>query len=216
MNTETSFAKPFREESFSFFTHLGGAILAVFGSVLLILRASGPLALAAVSIYGVTLIAMFASSALHHVACRDDGALRKIDMTAIYLLIAGTYTPFCLLALPPAWGWSLFAVVWALAGGGIALRWTLPKTPRWITVGLYLGLGWMAVVALVPFAQSVAWKGVFLLATGGIIYSVGAVVYARKRPDPWPRIVGYHGVWHVFVLLGALSHFALVWLVSTG
>ncbi|MFA5860593.1 MAG: hemolysin III family protein, partial [Candidatus Thermoplasmatota archaeon] len=163
---------------------------------------------------GATLIVMFASSALHHVAYREDGALRKIDMTAIYLFIAGTYTPVCLLALPHSWGWSLLIIVWALAGGGIALRWALPKTPRWVTVGLYLGLGWIGVVTLVPLAQSVAWKGVALLVAGGIIYSMGAVVYARERPDPWPRVVGHHGLWHIFVLFGALSHFALVWLVS--
>lgn len=206
--------RSFREEAFSFFTHLGGALLAVLALVVLVVRANGALAVVAVSIYGGTLIVMFAASALHHVAYREDGALRKIDMTAIYLFIAGTYTPVCLLALPRAWGWGLLVVVWTLAGGGIALRWALPRTPRWVTVGLYLGLGWIGVVTLVPLARAVVWEGVALLVSGGLVYSIGAVVYARERPDPWPRVVGHHGLWHVFVLLGALSHFGLVWLVS--
>lgn len=204
----------FRSEAFSFFTHLAGALLAILALVLLVLRAEGPLEVVAYSIYGGALVLMFASSALHHVAHSDDGFFRRLDMSAVYLLIVGTYTPVCLLALPPAWGIPLLAVVGTLAGAGIVVRWTVPSPPRWVTVGLYLGLGWMAVIALVPLARVVQWAGVSLLVGGGAAYSLGAVIYAKQWPDPWPRVVGHHGVWHVFVLVAAGLHFLLVWNVG--
>lgn len=203
--------KAFAQEAFSFFTHLTGALLATLGLVLLVLRADGPLAVTTVSIYGGTLVAMFLASALHHLLPREDGALRRVDMTAVYLLIAGTYTPIFLLAVSPAWGWSLVGVVWALAIAGITLRWTTRRMPRWATVSLYLALGWIALIGIVPLTRALPWEGLALLVGGGVVYSVGAVVYARARPDPWPRVVGYHGLWHVFVLAGAGLHFALVW-----
>lgn len=213
MHAGEAIRRTFREEAFSFFTHLGGALLAAVGFVVLLERTSGSLALAAVSIYGVTLVAMFAASALYHSGGGEDGPFRKLDMTAIYIFIAGTYTPVCLLALPPAWGWTLLVVVWTLAAVGVVLRWALPRTPPWLTAVLYLGLGWIGVVAVVPLSQTVAWQGIGLLFAGGLIYTVGAVVYAAERPDPWPRVVGHHGLWHLFVLAGALAHFVLVWRV---
>lgn len=206
--------RSFRSEAFSFFTHLAGALVAILALVLLVLRADGPLEVVAYSIYGGTLILMFASSALHHVAHSEDGFFRRLDMTAVYLLIVGTYTPVCLLALPAAWGIPLLVVVGILAGVGIVVRWTVPSPPRWVTVGLYLGLGWMAVIALVPLARVVEWAGLGLLFGGGVAYSLGAVIYAKQWPDPWPRVVGHHGVWHVFVLVAAGLHFLLVWNVG--
>lgn len=204
-------ASSFREEAFSFFTHAGGALFALGGLVLLVRRAESDLATAAFGVYGATLVLMLATSALHHVAHREDGVFRRLDMTAIYLLIAGTYTPVCLLALPPAWGRPILLVVWSLAALGIGLRWLRPVTPRWVTAGLYLGLGWMSLAGAVPIAQAWAPQAIALLVGGGVVYTVGAIVYALRRPDPWPRHVGYHGLWHVFVLVGALLHFALIW-----
>lgn len=203
-----------REEAFSFWTHAAGAAAGLVGLYLLVLRADGPLALLGYAIYGVTLIAMFVTSTLHHVAHEEEGLFRRLDMTAIYLFIAGTYTPFCLLAFPPVWGLSALALVWGLALTGIALRWLRPVTPRKVTAGLYLGLGWISVVAIAPLQKVVGWEGIALMAGGGLVYTVGAIVYARKRPDPWPRYVGYHGLWHVFVLVAAGLHFALVWRLS--
>jgi hemolysin III len=206
-------ARPFREEAFSFFTHLAGALLGVAGLVLLVLRAESAVATAAYATYGATLVGMFASSTLHHVRAHDAGFFRRLDHVAIYLFIAGTYTPFCLLVLPPAWGLSLLTVVGGLALVGSALKLALPFTPRWVTVAFYIALGWAAVVATVPIVETLPGWGISLLAGGGIVYTVGAVIYARQRPDPWPRVVGFHGLWHVFVLVGAALHFALVWLL---
>lgn len=202
----------FRNEAFSFFTHAAGALAAAVGAVLLIAwRAEGPLAVAAFAIYGGTMVAMFTTSALHHVAHEDEGLFRRLDMSAIYLFIAGTYTPFCLLGVPLAWGVPMLVVVWTFAIAGVVMRWTLPRTPRWITATIYLVMGWMSVVGIYPLLAHFGWRPVLLLAFGGVVYSLGAVVYARGRPDPWPRYVGYHGLWHVFVLGGAAVHFVLVW-----
>lgn len=202
----------FKHEAFSFFTHAAGAVAAAIGLVLLLThRAEGPVATVAFAVYGGTMIAMFATSALHHVTHAEEGLLRRLDMSAIYLFIAGTYTPFCLLAVPPSWGIPMLVVIWAFALVGVVLRWTLPRTPRWASVSIYLVMGWMAVVGVYPLVVAFGWGPVATLALGGILYTVGAIVYASKRPDPWPRYVGYHGLWHVFVIGGALVHFLLVW-----
>lgn len=201
----------FRNEAFSFFTHAAGAIAAVLGLILLLQRARDPLTVAAFAVYGGTMALMFATSALHHVTHAQEGVFRKIDMSAIYLFIAGTYTPFCVLAVPPAWGLPLLGLVWVLAIAGIAMRWALPTRPRWMSATLYLGLGWLGVLGFWPLAQHAGWRVVLLIALGGVIYSVGAVTYARGRPDPLPEYVGHHGIWHVCVLAAAAIHFALVW-----
>lgn len=201
----------FRNEAFSFFTHAGGAVAAAVALVLLVLRADGPLAVVAFSVYGGTMVAMFTTSALHHVAHAEEGLFRRLDMSAIYLFIAGTYTPLCLLGVPLAWGVPMLVVVWTFALAGVVMRWTLPRTPRWITASIYLVMGWLSLAGVYPLFLNVGWGPVLLLALGGVLYSVGAVIYARGRPDPWPLYVGYHGLWHVFVLGGAALHFVLVW-----
>lgn len=201
----------FRNEAFSFFTHAGGALVAAVGLVLLLQGAQDATARLAFSVYGGTMILMFVTSALHHVAHADEGVFRRLDMTAIYLFIAGSYTPFCLLALPATWGTPLLVIIWALALTGVVMRWTLPKTPRWVTVSLYLGMGWMSLAGIWPLWQAFGWGPVLLLGAGGAVYSIGAIVYARQSPDPWPKYVGYHGLWHVFVLVAAGIHFALIW-----
>lgn len=210
-------ASSFKHEAFSFFTHAGGALAAAAGLVLLLREASdrGPLAAAALSVYGGTMMLMFTTSALHHVTHADEGLFRRLDMSAIYLFIAGSYTPFCLLAVEPRWGIPLLVMIWLFAAIGVVLRWTLPKTPRWATATIYLVMGWTSVLGIYPLFVAVGLQAVLLLIVGGLIYSVGAVIYARGSPDPIPRYVGYHGLWHVFVLAGAAVHFALVWRVAT-
>lgn len=205
-----------RREWFSFYTHFVGALVALGGLLLLVDRARGPLETVAFVVYGVTLVAMFASSTLHHVAHREAGLFRALDQIAIYLFIAGTYTPLCLLTVPAVWGVPMLVLVWVLAAGGIALKLFVPQTPRWVTAGIYLGLGWMSLAGAVPIAQHWTPGRIALLVGGGVVYSVGAAVYARKRPDPWPDAVGYHGLWHVFVLAASALHFALVWQVAAG
>lgn len=201
----------FRNEAFSFFSHALGALAAAVGLALLVARAETTLAVVSFAVYGVTMVVMFTTSSLHHVAHAEEGFFRKLDMSAIYLFIAGCYTPFCLLAFPQAWGVPILGFVWILALAGIVMRWTLPRTPRWLTATIYLALGWMSLAGVYPLYTAFGWGSLVLLGLGGVVYTVGAIVYARGRPDPWPEYIGYHGLWHIFVLAGAGFHFALVW-----
>jgi len=205
----------FREEAFSFFTHAASALVGIAGAWLLITLAHGTLEVVAVSIYAATLVAMFVSSSLHHIAHSEDGLFRKIDMTAIYLFIAGTYTPIALIAAPPTWGIPILIAAWVFAAISIALRWTIPrkKMPRKVTAGIYLAMGWMAVPFVRPLLDTLTPDALWYLAGGGLAYTAGAIIYAMGRPNPWPRVVGYHGIWHLCVMAGAALHFAVVWRV---
>ncbi len=204
-----------RAEAFSFWSHAFGAAAAIPILVLLVLQAKGALAITSVAVYGATLILLFSSSAFHHtvggLGPRWHAFSRRLDHIAIFLLIAGTYTPVSLITLGGAWGWSIFGVIWGLALAGVILKGITPHSPRWLTVTLYLVMGWIAVVAIWPLIQSMPFAGLMWMAAGGVWYSVGAVMYALKRPDPWPDHVGFHGVWHVFVLFGAACHGVMVW-----
>jgi len=137
------------------------------------------------------------------VHARARSVLRALDHSAIFLLIAGTYTPFTLVSLRGPWGWSLFAVVWGLAAAGIALRLALRRRPTGLFVALYLAMGWCVVVAVKPLLAAVAPGGIALLVAGGLAYSVGVVFYVSKRPY-------HHAVWHAFVLAGSACHYAAV------
>jgi hemolysin III len=191
-------------------THGIGALLAVAGLVVLAVAASrrgSVAALVGCVVFGAALVLLYTSSTLYHslghVHARARAVLRALDHSAIFLLIAGTYTPFTLVSLRGPWGWSLFAVVWGLAAAGIALRLALRRRPTGLFVALYLAMGWCVVVAVKPLLAAVAPGGIALLVAGGLAYSVGVVFYASKRPYP-------HAVWHVFVLAGSACHYAAV------
>ena len=158
-------------------------------------------------IFGATLVLLYAASTLYHGIShpRAKRVLQRLDHAAIYLLIAGTYTPFALVSLRGAWGWTLLALVWGLAALGIALVATAPRGKvRRLSLVLYLGMGWLAVVALEPLLGSLHPRGVALLVLGGLTYTLGVVFYA------WHRIPYNHAVWHVFVLAGSACHVACV------
>lgn len=202
-------------EAFSFWTHGIGVLFAIAGLVVLLLRSSGAMATTAFSIYGATLILLLSSSTAHHAVQtaaghERSGIMRRLDHVAIYLFIAGTYTPVTLLAFPNAWGWSIFGVVWGIALIGSLLKLFAPFTPRWVTSGAYIAMGWIAVVAVGPLLDAFSLPALGLLAAGGVVYTLGAVGYAMKKPDLWPRWVGFHGVWHVMVLIGAGLHYAFM------
>ena len=138
------------------------------------------------------------------------GVMKRLDHSMIFVLIAGTYTPFCLLAASGAWGIAILAVVWSIAGAGIALKMAWPDAPRWLGVSLYVGTGWVALVAASEIADWFALVPLLLLAGGGILYTVGGVIYALKRPNPFPRVFGYHEVFHLLVIAGSALHFTLI------
>ena len=200
-------------EPVSGLTHLAAGVLAAAGLVVLVAMAaaSGSVERAvAVGIYGCSLVALYAASALYHLLPVSEEAiarLRRLDHMMIFVLIAGTYTPVCLLALSGGWRWGLLGLVWALALCGILSKLRPIGSRPWPTVALYLGLGWMALIAAPALLQALPAGGLAWIVAGGLIYSAGAVVYAVKRPNPLPGAFGFHELWHLFVIAGSACHF---------
>lgn len=200
-------------EPFNAVSHSVGVVGAVFALVFLVWQAEGAFATTAYAVYGASLVFVFAASTLYHalpVSPRARRVLQRVDHSAVFVVIAGSYTPVCLLALPTGWGSALLGVVWSLTAVGVVTKTVFPQLPRWATVGIYLAMGWTAIVALKPMFAVFSWAGLAWLFAGGIVYTLGALVYGLKWPDPLPDHVGFHGVWHVFVLAGSVSHFVFI------
>jgi hemolysin III len=195
-------------------THLGGAIAAAIGMVvLLIIGWDGIGKVISLLIYGLSLIGLFASSATYHLADvrpKIQEILRKVDHSAIYLLIAGTYTPFCINAFTGFWRWGLLSIIWSLAGIGIFVKLFTINAPRWLSAGTYVLMGWLCIAAIGEMLVTLPTFALTWLVAGGVIYTLGALVYITKIMNFWPGKFGYHEVWHIFVLLGALAHFVAV------
>lgn len=208
--------KKFRlKDPFSGLSHLIGAALALAGLVFLILNSLGkPWHLTSFIIYGTTLVVLYMASGLYHslpVGPRAETALFSIDRAAIYALIAGTYTPICLVALPAGWGYTLFGVVWGLAFLGIAIDIiSRRRIPDWLQAVLYLLTGWIALVAIGPLVRSLPLAALGWLLAGSLIYTVGAVICVTDRPRLRPGVFGAHELWHVMVLAGSACHFILM------
>ena len=194
-------------------THLAGAVFAIVALGILMARAAmyGEVVhIVSFAVFGATLFLMFAASALYHLIHASEQVilwLKRIDHIAIFLLIAGTYTPFCLIPLYGNTGLILLVAVWSLALAGIALKLFWISAPRWLSTLIYVGMGWLVVFAFEPAMARVPEGALWWLLFGGIAYSVGAIVYALRWPDPWPRWVGFHEIWHIFVMAGAFCHF---------
>ena len=200
-----------REEGANSVTHAVGAVLAVAGLVVLAVSASRhgtARSIVGCVVFGAALVFLYSASTLYHSVGpghpRAKAVLRVLDHSAIFLLIAGTYTPFTLVSLRGPWGWSLFGVVWSLALAGIALRLVLRRRPTTLFVALYLAMGWCALVAVKPLLAALVPGGIALLAAGGVAYSMGVVFYA------WRSLPYAHAIWHGFVLAGSAFHFAAV------
>jgi hemolysin III len=196
-------------ERFNSISHLIGAGLAVLGSVLLIVpaaRLGDPWKIVSFSIYGAMLIALYVASTLYHsLRGRAKVIFQKFDHCSIYLLIAGSYTPFALVSLRGPWGWSLLGAVWTLAVIGILQEIWFAKGARVLSLVIYLLMGWLALVAVSPLWDALTPAGFAWLATGGIFYTVGIIFYVADQ-----RIRHGHGVWHLFVLGGSGCHFFTV------
>jgi hemolysin III len=190
-------------------THLVGAVLAVAGSVVLIVLAvSGGDAwkIASVSIYGVTLVLLYSLSTLYHsLRGRAKDILRELDHHSIYLLIAGSYTPFCLVTLRGPWGWSLFGAIWTLTVLGSLEELRPKRGGRVLSVVLYAVMGWMVVVALNPLVKALGPVGLTWLIAGGVFYTIGIIFYALDT-----RLKHAHGIWHLFVLAGSAAHYIAI------
>ena len=197
-------------ERFNSFTHLAGAALATAGCVALVVSAGAggdPWKIVGFAIFGAMLMVLYTISALYHsLRGRPKLVLRKLDHCAIYLLIAGTYTPFTLVSLRGAWGWTLFGIVWGLALLGIVQELWLARGARWLSLALYVSMGWLGLVAVAPLLRVLGPDGFAWLAAGGAIYTLGVVFYLYD--ERWRHA---HGIWHLFVLGGSAAHFVAVY-----
>ena len=189
----------------------------VVAGVVLVLQADSARARIATVIYAVSVAALLGTSATYHrVEWRTVAArrrMRRLDHTMIFVLIAGTYTPFARLAMPRPTGYVVLAIVWGGALAGIALTLFWPTAPRWVGVPVYLLLGWVAVWFTKTIVHHAGWAATVLLAVGGALYSVGAVVYGLRRPDPWPTTFGYHEIFHACTAVAAICHYIAMWFV---
>jgi hemolysin III len=193
--------------------HLYAAIAAVAGAAVLLLVADSAGAYVGGAIFAASLILLYGTSAAYHRITWTPtirGLIKRLDHSMIFVLIAGTYTPFCLVVLSLPWGITMLSVIWGLAGGGILLRIAWPNAPRWLVVSLYVILGWLALIGAWELAARLDPSPLVLLALGGAVYTLGGIVYATKRPDPWPRVFGYHEVFHLLVILGSVVHYSIV------
>ena len=196
-------------EKFNAVTHLVAAVLALVGAIVLVVLAAvggDPWKVVGVTIYGVTLLLLYSFSTLYHsLRGRAKNVLRELDHQSIYLLIAGSYTPFCLVTLRGPWGWSLLGIVWGLAVLG-SLQELRPRNgARVLSVVIYLLMGWVVLVALVPLRQALGPAGFAWVAAGGLFYTVGIVFYALDT-----RLTHAHGVWHLFVIAGSATHYVAI------
>lgn len=194
-------------------THLIGAILATCGLVVLLIYTlknnnTFPSIISSI-IFGISMILLYLASSIYHMVKGSERLiyyLKKVDHAMIYVLIAGTYTPFCLLGLDGVWKWTLISIIWSFAIVGVMLSIFYINMPRFIKTTIYIIMGWLALVAIYPLYLSLTFKGIFYLILGGIVYTIGGIIYLFKKPN-LSIVFGFHELFHIFVLLGSALHF---------
>jgi len=198
-------------------THLAGACLAAFALIVLVglaIRSGSPRHIVAFAIFGLSLVGLYTASGLYHSLRLGPvglDRLLRLDCVMVYVLIAGTYTPFCLVAFQGVWRWGLLALIWALAVGGGLLKLRMMNAPIWLSTGIYVAMGWAALLAIPAFVATVPLPGILWVLAGGIVYTVGAVIFALERPRLRPGVFGAHALWHLLVIAGSACH---VWAVA--
>lgn len=205
--------KNYLREPINSLTHGAGAILSVVALILLLYEAayhSSMNMMIAFAMFGLSMVLLYTASSLYHalhVKERTLLLLKKLDHSMIYVLIAGTYTPICLLVLEGGWRWGFFATVWVLALIGIINKIFYIDTPRWISTSFYLGLGWLAVILFPVLIEKLPLAFMVWILVGGLAYTVGAIIYSMRKPNPIPEYFGSHEIWHLFVMTGTFCHF---------
>ncbi len=203
-----------RQELWSFSSHLIAAVAAALGTAALAARSTSRSHLLVSLVYGASMIAMFSASALYHAfKDQEDGTSlwRRLDHLAIFFMIAGTYTPVCYIHLDGAWRSSILGVVWGLVAAGLILKLVYIGAPRVMTASIYLAMGWIGLIPMHQLLMTMDSTSATLMITGGVAYTIGAVCYAVKRPNPAPGLFGFHEIFHLFVVAGAALHYALVY-----
>lgn len=211
------------KDPISALTHMAGAIIAIPLTVLLILKAvheHSVVGIVSFSIFGAALICLYTASTVYHMLPISEKAslvLKRIDHMMIFVLIAGTYTPICLIPLRGAWGYSLLALVWSIAIAGILLKAFWIDAPRWLSTTIYIVMGWLVLIAFVPLVKSLPLGAILLLTLGGITYTLGGIIYAIKWPKLNFKYFGFHEIFHLFVLGGSAFHTCLMFFyISSG
>ena len=195
-------------------SHQWAFFVSLLTGCVLVATAPGGRATVAAAIYAVSVAGLFGASALYHRITWASAAarrwMRRLDHSMIFVLIAGTYTPFALLALKGTLATAILVAVWAGAGAGVVMKLVWIDAPKWVVALTYVLLGWVAVAAFPQLYDAVGLTGVAMVASGGLLYTAGAVVYALRRPDPVPTVFGYHEVFHVLVIVAAALQYAVV------
>ena len=196
--------------------HILGFILSAAGTAVLLVKAAEltPWHVVSYAIFGTTMMALYAASSVYHlfyISERVHGILRRIDHIMIFMLIAGTYTPICLLTLRGAWGWVLFGIVWGCALAGLFIKIFWMEAPRWLSTAFYIGMGWAALLAIWPLTQRMSGAALGWLFGGGAVYTVGGVFYALRFPRIDTRFFGFHELFHIFILLGSACFYVLIY-----
>jgi hemolysin III len=197
-------------------THLVGVLLSVVALVILVwvgIHAGNALALGGLIVFGVSQIGLYTASTLHHslsLSPRGNARLLRFDCTMVVVLIAGTYTPVCLLALHGLWRWGLLGVVWGLTLGGLVAMARWMRAPRWLSTAFYITLGWVGLAVAPTLYHALPVGGFLWMLAGGAVYTIGAIIFLLERPNPFPRVFGAHALWHLFVLGGSFCCFWLI------
>ena len=207
----------YAREPINGFTHLGGAVISFVGLLALVIKTTlnepSIVNIAAVIVFGISLILLYSASATYHLVMASDiviAFLRKIDHSMIFILIAGSYAPYCLIGLGGVVGWSMFIIIACIGICGVLFKMIWFKCPRWISTTIYIGMGWMALFIVVPLYNAIPKEGLFLLALGGIFYTIGAVIYGLKPKSLKFKHLGFHEIFHIFILLGSVCHYISV------
>ncbi len=197
-------------------THLFGMLVSIVGLLVLVnisLRLNNVLYVIASMIFGISLILLYSASSIYHLTYASKKAikvLRRIDHSMIFVLIAGSYTPMCLISLKGRVGYSILAIIWTVAILGILINNLWFSVPRWITTSVYVAMGWLIVVAFYPLSKVMPIAGIMWLVMGGVLYTVGGLIYALKIPKVKNKYFGFHEIFHIFVMLGSLCHYWFV------
>ena len=209
----------FIREPINGLTHLAGAILSLIALIAMIVKVAldNPtvIGLIAVTIFGVSMILLYATSATYHMVISSDTVinfLQRLDHSMIFVLIAGSYTPFCLIVLNGKSGWILFSIVTLIAICGIIFKLAWFNCPRTLSTSIYIVMGWLAVFVFKPLLTSLSGPGLFLLIIGGVLYTIGGIIYAIKPKCLTFKHLGFHEIFHIFILLGSLYHFLCIYL----
>lgn len=202
-------------ERFSSLSHMAGAVTAMVGTLALVVITRRRIDLLSISlVYGFSVVFLFSASTIYHARKRgeDQNSLwRKFDHLAIFFMIAGTYTPICYIYLEGGWKWGIVIAQWSLVIIGALFKFFYLKAPRFISTIIYLLMGWMAVIVVGKLLPVMSVEEIILLFSGGILFTIGAVVYIIKFPDLLPGRIGFHGIFHIFILLGGAVHYLMVY-----